>query len=69
MKEEVILNLRKKTGIDTMIFYKKYNKNIFIVFPNLHKIIQKKLLKYSKNHIFIPESKFYISNYIINEVI
>lgn len=69
MKEEVILNLRKRTGIDTVAFYNKYKKNIFMIFPNINKIIQEKLLTYKNNHIFIPESKFYISNYIINMII
>lgn len=69
MKEEVMLNLRKQSGIDTLNFFNKYHKNIFDVFPNLNSVISNKLLKYKDNHIFIPESKFYVSNYIINKII
>lgn len=69
MKEEVLLNLRKTSGIDTKRFFEKFNKEIYEVFPSIEELLASKLLIAHENNLFIPESKLYISNYIINKII
>lgn len=61
---EVILNLRMNTGIDLDLFLKKYNKELKEYY-DYEQLIEDKLLCLNKNHLFIPENKWYISNEII----
>ena len=65
---EVILRLRLATGINLEEFYEKYNVSIDEVFC-YQSLIEKNLLKLNGKYLIIPEEKFYISNYIIEEFI
>jgi len=64
MEYEVILNLRRNTGIDLNLFKQKYNKELKDVY-NYNKLLDLGLLKLDNNHLYIPEDKWYISNYIL----
>ena len=64
MEYEVILNLRKKEGISLNDFYSKYEVNFSDVFDYKY-LVDKKLLIFENNHLYIPEDKWYISNEII----
>ena len=64
MEYEVILNLRRNTGIDLELFKKKYDKELVDVY-NYKKLIELGLLKLDNNHLYIPEDKWYINNYIL----
>lgn len=66
--EEIILSLRKTSGINTNNFFNKYNYNIFDLFPNINFLIKNGLLVFKNNNLFIPKDKFYVSNYIINRI-
>ena len=68
MEYEVILNLRKKDGIDLIKFKDKYDIDLINVF-NYTDLIVMGLLRLDNNHIYIPEDKWYISNSIIIDII
>ena len=61
---EVILNLRKKEGIDLISFKDKYKKDLLSIY-NYNELVDKKFLILNNNHLYIPEDKWYISNEII----
>ena len=65
---EVILNLRKSSGIDLDLFKSKYNKELIDVY-NYNDLIELGLLEFNNNNLFIPEDKWYISNSIIVDVL
>jgi len=64
MEYEVILNLRRNTGIDLNKFKEKYNKELSEVY-NYKRLLDIGLLVLDNNHLYIPEDKWYISNYIL----
>ena len=68
MENEVILGLRKLTGLDIIKFKEKYKKDIFDVFK-IKEAIDKNLIIQDGKYIKVPESKIYILNEIINFVI
>ena len=61
---EVILNLRKKEGIDLISFKDKYKKDLLSIY-NYKELVNNKFLIHENNHLYIPEDKWYISNEII----
>ena len=61
---EVLLNFRKKDGINLLDFRKKYHKELKDYY-DYNYLIENNLLKEEDNHLFIPEDKWYISNEII----
>lgn len=61
---EVILNLRKKEGIDLISFKDKYKKDLLSIY-NYNELVDKEFLILNNNHLYIPEDKWYISNEII----
>lgn len=61
---EVILNLRKKEGIDLISFKDKYKKDLLTIY-NYNELVDKEFLILNNNHLYIPEDKWYISNEII----
>lgn len=69
MQEEMILGLRKTSGISIEDFENKYFVDIFEAFPVIKSLLDKKLLKIKKNKIFIPEDKLYLSNAIMENFI
>lgn len=64
MEYEVILNLRKKDGINLELFKEKYNIDLINVY-NYKNLLENKLLSLSNNNLSITEDKWYISNEII----
>ena len=65
---EVILNLRKKEGINLDKFKKRYKKELHEIY-NYKELLKKNLLILNNNHLSIPEIKWYISNEIIVELL
>lgn len=61
---EIMLNLRKKEGINLNTFYKKYSKPLNELY-NYSDLVNNELLIEKNNHLLIPENKWYISNMII----
>ena len=68
MEYEVILNLRKSSGIDLDVFKSKYNKSLIDVY-NYNDLVDLGLLILNNNYLYIPEDKWYISNSIIVDVL
>lgn len=68
MENEIILGLRKLSGIDILKFFNKYNVNIQEEF-NITPLLKEGLLKLEDNRIFIPEEKIYIMNSILNKIL
>lgn len=68
MEYEVILNLRKKDGINLDKFYEKYNRKLDSVY-NYMDLVFLGLLVLNNNNLSIPIDKWYISNSIIVEVL
>ena len=65
---EVMLNLRKSSGIDLELFKSKYNKSLDEVY-DYDELINLGVLVLDNNHLYIPEDKWYISNSIIVDVL
>ena len=61
---EIILNLRKKDGIDLNLFEEKYSHKLIDLY-DYTSLVKDKLLIEDNNHLFIEEDKWYISNEII----
>ena len=68
MENELILGLRKLSGINIYNFYEKFNENIQDVF-NIKDAVKEGLLKIEDKNLMIPEDKIYIMNEIINSII
>lgn len=68
MEYELILNLRRKEGIDLNNFKDKYGIPLCEVY-NYNKMLSLGLLKEEDNHLFIPEDKWYINNYILSSIL
>ena len=64
MEYEIILNLRKSSGISLDEFYDKYGIN-FNEYCLYDKLVKDGYLVFKNNHLYIPEDKWYISNEII----
>lgn len=64
MEYEIILNLRKCTGISLRLFYQKYGVCLSDVY-DYSSLIVSNCLKEEDDFLFIPEEKWYISNEII----
>ena len=62
--DEVMLNLRKKEGINLSSFKNKYNYSFSKLFKIDELLIDNLLIK-TKTNIFIPEDKMFVSNEII----
>ena len=70
MYEEIMLGLRKTTGININNFNNKYNCNIYEIYPNISFLLDNKFLSLdTNNNLFIPKDKLYISNTIINKIL
>lgn len=70
MYEEIMLGLRKITGININNFNNKYNCDIFQKYPNIEYLLKMQLLKLDDdNNLFISNNKLYISNSIINKIL
>lgn len=61
---EILLNLRKKEGINLTSFKEKYHKSLEEIY-NFQDLINNNYLVLDNNHLSIPEDKWYISNEII----
>ena len=68
MENELILGLRKLSGVNVYNFYEKFNENIQDIF-NIKDAVKNGLLKLEGNYLMIPEDKVYIMNEIINNII
>lgn len=69
MKETVILELRKKEGIDEKKFYQLFHIDIKCKFQSIYSLIGDGLLVEEKNYLFIPQKYVYITNHIILKII
>lgn len=69
MKEEIILGLRKTSGINQINFFNKYQIELKTKFPHINDLLKQKLLIEKNHYIMINKRYFYISNYIINKII
>ena len=67
MENELILGLRKLDGINVNEFNKKFNNDIFNAFK-IDEALKKGYLKLKGEMLFIPESKIYVMNEIINMI-
>ena len=65
---EIMLNLRKKEGINLENFYNKYNFDLKDRF-DYTELLEKDLIILDNNNLFIPEDKWYISNEIIVRIL
>ena len=65
---EILLNLRKSSGISLLDFEAKYKRKLQDI-CNYQELVTNGFLKEEKNHLFIPEEKFYISNEIIVQLL
>lgn len=65
---EILLNLRKNTGINLFEFKKKYHKDLIDLY-DYNYLVDKGFLVLKDNNLFIPESKWYVSNEIIVELL
>lgn len=61
---EVLLNLRLSKGINLIAFEEKYHKKLEDIYP-YQNLIKENLLIEEKNHLRIPEDRWYVSNEII----
>lgn len=61
---EIMLNLRKNSGIDLKLFKEKYGLELESIY-NYQRLIEDGLLIKNDNFLFINEEKWYISNEII----
>ena len=68
MNYQIILNLRLKTGINKKVFKEKYNIELKD-YINYKDLVDNKLLVETKDNIYIPEDKLYISNSIIENLL
>ena len=68
MNYQIILNLRLKTGINKKVFKEKYNIELKD-YINYKDLVDNKLLVETKDNIYIPEDKLYISNSIIEKLL
>lgn len=64
IKDEVMLGLRKTSGIDKISFKNKYNKSIDVVFDYVF-LKEKGFIEENNNYIYIKEEHLFISNEII----
>jgi len=65
VENEMILGLRKITGINKVHFKNKYQQSIDTVFPSIYDLIKKGDLIDDGENIYIKEDKLYISNAIL----
>ena len=68
MENEVMLGLRKLSGVSVEDFGKRFKKSIFDVFK-VQEAIDSGNLIYEDGFIYIPEDKIYVMNEIINMII
>ncbi len=68
MKEELILGLRKSSGISVQKFKNKFSLDPIVVFPNIKKLLNEGLLKQKEDNIYIPQKHFYLTNHILVKI-
>lgn len=65
---EILLNLRKNTGINLFDFKKKFHKNLIDLY-DYNYLLDKGYIVLKDDNLFIPEAKWYVSNEIIVELL
>jgi len=65
MFEEVMLGLRKIEGFSISNFKKKYEKDIYEVYPVINELLTKGDLVLSEDYLRVPEEKIFILNNIL----
>ena len=68
MEYEIMLGLRKISGINIQVFFDKYDINIQEVFP-VKPLLKNKDLIYEDGFLFINPERIYIMNEILNKMI
>lgn len=69
MEYEVILGLRKVSGINEQEFHKKFNQDLLTSFPKINEMLKNKYLLKKGLNIFLNPTYYYVQNYIISEII
>lgn len=65
---EIILNLRKREGINLISFNRKFHKSLKEIY-NYNYLLEQGFITEKNNHLFITEDKWYISNEIITKIL
>lgn len=68
MENELILGLRKLDGISIKLFKEKFNRDIFEVFK-IDEALKKGYIIKEGDILYIPESKIYVMNEILNLIL
>ena len=68
MEYEIMLGLRKMSGINLQEFFNKYDVNMQDAFP-IKPLIRNKDLIYKNGYIYINPDKIYVMNEILNKMI
>ena len=68
MDYEIILGLRKLSGINIRSFHEKYHVNIQNRYP-IKKLLEQKDLIYKDGNIFISPDKLYVMNEVLLKLV
>ncbi len=69
MEERIILELRKKVGLDECKFFNDFGVKVEEKFSRIHQLLDEGLLIQKENHLAIPTKYVYITNHIILKII
>ncbi|MFI3227323.1 MAG: radical SAM family heme chaperone HemW [Clostridia bacterium] len=67
--EYIMLKLRTKNGVDTDEFYRIFKRDFNDYMPKCKKFIDNGYAKYENGIFSLTEKGFFVSNYIINEIV
>lgn len=65
MTDEILMGFRKVQGLNILEFERKYNKDVFEVFPKIYDLINQGLIKQKKEYLFVSQDKLFILNAIL----
>lgn len=67
--ECAIVGLRLQNGIDLNLFNSRFGVDFFQNFPNAQKLVNDGFLQIKNGHVSVPDSKFYVLNSILVELL
>lgn len=65
MLDEIMMGLRKTTGINKGNFFKKYQVSVLEAFPKLKNLIKEGIIIEEENYIYVKNDKLFILNAIL----